>query len=117
MRRVVPILAAMLVAGCAGGSDDAASTTATAAPTTTIEASTSTTAATTTTTVLTVADDPVALAAQISDAERSLRDPSTSVEDAERTGTFQQLAYRRLSAHPEWDAAFSAAVAPDVAQA
>lgn len=118
MRRVVPILAAIIVAGCASSGDDAANTTVTTAPTTSAAVSATTTAApTTTTTVLTVADEPVALAAQISEAEREIRDPATPVKEAEQTGVFQQLAYRRLSSHPEWDAAFMAAVGPDVAPA
>ena len=90
----------------------------TVAPTTSVALSTTTTAApTTTTTVATLADDPVALAAQVTDAERALRDAATPPDEAEHIGAFQQLAYRRLSAHPEWDAAFLAAVAPDVASA
>ncbi len=48
-------------------------------------------------------------------AERSLRDPTTSPEEAERTGAFQQLLYRRLSAHPEWQSPFFAALESDVA--
>ncbi len=89
----------------------------TAAPTTSAAVSTTTTVPPTTTTVLTVADDPVALAAQVTDAERTLRDPATIPEDAEQIGVFQQLAYRRLSSHPEWDAPFMAAVGTDVAPA
>jgi hypothetical protein len=112
----------MIVAGCASSGDDAASTTVTAAPTTSAAVSTAATTATTaapttTTTVLTVADDPVALAAQVTDAERTLRDLATTPDEAERTGGFQQLAYRRLSSHPEWDAPFMAAVGTDVAPA
>jgi hypothetical protein len=117
VRRVVPILAAIIVAGCASSGDDAASTTVTAAATTSAAVSTTTTVPPTTTTVLTVADDPVALAAQVTDAERALRDPATIPEDAEQIGVFQQLAYRRLSSHPEWDAPFMAAVGTDVAPA
>ncbi len=118
MRRVVPILVAMLVVGCADStrstSGDAAGTTA--APTAATTADSTTTALpTTTTTVLTVADDPVVLAAQVTEAERTLRDPTTSPEEAERTGAFQQLIYRRLSAHPEWHSAFFAALESDVA--
>ncbi|HTN79303.1 MAG TPA: lytic transglycosylase domain-containing protein [Acidimicrobiales bacterium] len=116
VRRLAPLLAAVLVAGCGGSSHDAASSTTSAASTTTAAATTSD-QPTTTTTVQAVANDPAALAAQISAVERTLRDPTTSPEDAERTGTFQQLAYRRLSSHPEWDQAFMAAVAPDVVPA
>jgi len=114
VRRLAPILAAMVVAGCAGSSHDAASSTTSPASTTTAAPATSALPTTTTTSVPAVADDPAALAAQINATERTLRDPATSPEDAERTGRFQQLAYRRLSSHPEWDEAFMAAVAPDV---
>jgi hypothetical protein len=110
---VLPILVAIFVAGCNGASNDAASSTAAAVSTTV--ATTTTAPSTTTTTALTVADDPVALAAQVTKAERTLRDPTTSPEKAEATGTFQQLLYRRLSAHPEWQSQFFAALESDVA--
>jgi hypothetical protein len=111
---VVPILVALLAAGCSGSSNNAVSTTATSA--TTVPISTTTPSLpTTTTTVLTVADDPVALAAQITKAERTLRDATTSPEEAEATGKLQQLLYRRLSAHPEWMSKVFASFERDVA--
>lgn len=121
VRRLAPILVALLAAGCGGSSDDTDSGAANSGVgTTTTAVSTAaapTAAASTTTTLLTPADDPAALAAQVTAAERTLRDPTTPPAVAETTGTFQQLAYRRLSAHPEWDAAFFAAIEPDVAAA
>jgi hypothetical protein len=112
VRRIVLILVAILLAGCNGSSREAAGTTA-AAVRTTVATTTTTTA--TTTTALAAADDPVALAAQVTKAERTLRDPTTSPEEAEKTGAFQQLLYRRLSAHPEWNSPFFAALESDVA--
>ena len=111
---MLPILVAIFLAGCNGESHDAASSTAAGVASTTI-VTTTTGLPTTTTTVLTVADDPVALAAQVTKAERTLRDPNTSPEKAEATGTFQQLLYRRLSAHPEWNSQFFASLESDVA--
>ena len=110
---MLPILVAIFLAGCNGASQDASSSTTAGVASTTIV--TTTTAFPTTTTVLTVAEDPVALAAQVTKAERTLRDPNTSPEKAEATGTFQQLLYRRLSAHPEWNSQFFASLESDVA--
>jgi hypothetical protein len=114
-------LVALMLAACGGADDDAEDSAAsTGAGSTTTAASMSaapTTTVPTTTTMPAPAEEPVALAAQLSEAERVLRDPATPPEVAASTGTFQQLAYRRLSAHPEWDAAFFAAVQPDVAGA
>ena len=111
---MLPILVAIFLAGCNGASQDASSSTTAGVASTTI-VTTTTAFPTTTTTVLTVADDPVALAAQVTKAERTLRDPNTSPEKAEATGTFQQLLYRRLSAHPEWNSQFFASLESDVA--
>jgi membrane-bound lytic murein transglycosylase B len=60
------------------------------------------------------ADTPAGLAAQIEQAERTVRDPSTSPEDLAAAGHTQQVAYRRLGAMPEWDTEVLALVAPDL---
>ena len=82
------------------------------APATTELPTTSTTVATTTTasTTTTVpgppvaADSPAGLAAQITEAERTIRDPSTAGPALARAGHTQQVVYGRLSVRQEWQA-------------
>jgi len=91
-------------------------TTTTAAPTTT----TSTTAAPPTTTdpptdpfalvPPTASRIPATLAHQIATAEATIRSPSSSEIDTARAALLQQVAYRQLGAHPEWEAAVTAAL-------
>lgn len=110
----ISLLTGSLVAsGCQddgpGASVDRPSTT-TAGPTTT----TSTTTAPTTEPAAPVAvddlrppapaGDPVALAAQIEGAERTLRNPAAGELDTARAALAQQVAYRQLGTRPEWDA-------------
>ena len=85
---------------------------------TTTPASTTTTAPTTTTTVPVdvhalrppqPAGDPAGLAAQITTAETTLRDPAATPEAVATAALAQQVAYRQLGTHPEWDAAVLAA--------
>jgi membrane-bound lytic murein transglycosylase B len=49
------------------------------------------------------ATEPRALAAQIEQAERAIRDPSSSPELVRAAGQVQQLAYRRLADTPDWE--------------
>ena len=56
------------------------------------------------------AEDPAALAAQIVDAETAIRDPATPPEVFDAAGRLQQVAYRRLGEHPEWDELVRASV-------
>lgn len=134
MRRAAPaLLAAAVLAACAEGTDgapvaapstaDAPSTTD--APTSTAGAPTTTTTAATTATTAPVVDvhalrPPAAatsardLAEQIARAEASIRDAaSTEVEVAE-AALLQQVAYRQLGRHPEWDDAVLAALPPEL---
>jgi membrane-bound lytic murein transglycosylase B len=93
-------------------------TTTTAAPTTT------TTAAPTTTTTAPVdpatlrppapAGDPAALATQIAAAEATLRRPEATDGDRGVAALAQQVAYRQLGDHPEWDAAVLGALPPEL---
>jgi hypothetical protein len=97
MRRVAVLL---LVALAACGGDDADDAETTTTTETTAESTTTTTEATTTTTATTVplaADTPEGLAEQIERAETAIRggDPTF--------GHLQQVAYRALAEHPEWD--------------
>lgn len=58
------------------------------------------------------ADEPVRLAEQLAQAEAAIRDPAASAELVDAAGRLAQLAYRRLGAHPEWDAQVLAALDP-----
>ena len=61
------------------------------------------------------AEDPAALAVQITETEHAIRDPATPPDVLDAAGRLQQVAYRRLGEHPEWDQAVIAAVPPEMA--
>jgi membrane-bound lytic murein transglycosylase B len=113
MRRTIVGLL-VLVAACSGGGDDEDA----APPTTTTTAPTSTTTVAPTTTSTTIdlavapvaAGDPAALAAQIEEAEAAIR--ATDGDALAQAAHLQQVAYRQLAAHPEWDATVKAALPP-----
>jgi Transglycosylase SLT domain len=122
-RAVVAVALAVTAACGGGGSDDdaarGASTTTTTAPLDT----TTTTAPPTTTTVPfdpatlrppAPATDPAALASQIAAAEATIREPGVAATDLAAAGLAQQVAYRQLGDHPEWDAAVLAGLAPEL---
>ncbi|MFZ6004221.1 MAG: transglycosylase SLT domain-containing protein [Actinomycetota bacterium] len=54
--------------------------------------------------------DPIALAAQIATAESTIRDPAASLEATAAAALAQQVAYRQLGVHPEWEPAVLAAL-------
>jgi len=60
------------------------------------------------------ADSPAGLAAQITEAERAIRNPSTAAADLARAGQTQQLVYGRLSVREEWQTEVRALVPSDV---
>ena len=83
--------------------------------TTTVPPTTTTTAAPATTTTAPPVDvsalrppaaggDPAALSQQLISAEMTLRDPAASQEAVATAALAQQVAYRQLGVHPEWDA-------------
>jgi membrane-bound lytic murein transglycosylase B len=111
--RALPLVALVLV-GCSDDPTAAPTTTTTTVVTTTTTTTTTTAAPTTTSTSLAsrAAAEPVALAGQLDDGERVLRDPAATPEAVDAAGRLVQLAYRRLGAHPEWDAEVLAAVDP-----
>ena len=122
MPAAVVVALALVVAVAAGcGDDDGAddpTTTTTEAP-----AATTTTAPTTTTTVPfdpaalrppPAPGDPAALAQQIAAAEATIRQPGVSAPDLATAGLAQQVAYRTLGDHPEWDAAVAAGLPPEL---
>ncbi len=115
-----------LTAACASnGSDDRAgptgtvdSTLLTAPSTTATPATTATTVPVTTSTTVAgppvAADDPAGLAAQLTEAERAIRNPSIAGAALARAGHTQQVAYGRLSSRETWQAEVLALVPPDV---
>ncbi len=60
------------------------------------------------------ADDPAGLAEQILVAERAIRADDATPESLARFGHLQQVAYRALVVHPEWDAEVAAALPDDL---
>ncbi len=61
------------------------------------------------------AGEPAGLAAQIAAAEGVLRTPGTADGDLAAAALAQQVAYRQLGDHPEWEAAVLAALPPGLA--
>lgn len=56
------------------------------------------------------AADPAGLAVQIIQAETVIRDPASTEPQVAEAALAQQVAYRQLGAHPEWDAEVLAAL-------
>jgi membrane-bound lytic murein transglycosylase B len=115
-------MTAFLLTACAVSRDVPAGPATT--PTPTRDVSAATTAPTSTPTLAptptprpdppVAAADPPGLAAQIEIAERAVRDPRVTGADLAWMGHLQQVAYRRLSARPEWRDAVLAALPADV---
>ena len=61
-----------------------------------------------------LAGDPAGLAAQLTDALRTIHDPAANDDAVVAAGRRQQLVMRRLAANPGWQAATLAAVGDDV---
>lgn len=59
-------------------------------------------------------DDPEAIAAVVTAAERSIRDPSLGADEVAAWGRSQQRAYQALARHPEWDETIRALLPDDV---
>jgi membrane-bound lytic murein transglycosylase B len=105
-RAAAGVLLTLVAAACGGDGGAATTTTTTEAP-----SSTTTTAeapSTTTTTIdleekPPVATNPQAVAAQISEAEAGIADPSVTGDELARLGHLQQVAYRTLADNAEWD--------------
>lgn len=113
-RRAAALLLAALLLAPACSDDEPA---APPRPTTSSSTTSSTLAPTTTAPVdvftlrpPTPGADPAALAAQIATAEATLHDPAASEVGVATAALTQQVAYRRLGDHPEWDTAVLAAL-------
>jgi len=119
--RILVTVALGLVSACSGAADDAGArdldraTTTTTSPTTTTSQPPTTTAAPADPTALrppAPATDPAALARQIADAEMTLREGTAGSLDLASASLAQQVAYRQLGVHPEWDVAVARALPP-----
>lgn len=127
------LLAALLTAalgfGCSDGRQETAPEPAPSTTTTSRPDPTTTTSAVTTTTTRTPPEDvfalrppapartPASLAQQIATAEGTIRDPSATAAAVAEAALAQQVAYRQLGAHPEWDAAVLAALPTELQSA
>jgi membrane-bound lytic murein transglycosylase B len=108
-------VALILAAACAREGTPEAAPERPALETTTTAPSTTTTSAPATTTTTAPPTDvfalkppppattPESLAAQIAQAEQTVRDPASGELAVAQAGLAQQVAYRQLGAHPEWD--------------
>src|SRR5690606_6262290 len=63
------------------------------------------------------AEEPAGLAEQVLAAEAAIRDPATPPEVLAAAGRLQQVAYRRLGEHPEWDQAVLDRTPPELHEA
>ena len=63
------------------------------------------------------ATDPAELAVQLTLTERAVRDPVTAPDVVVAAAHLQQVAYRQLGIHPEWDAQVMALIPPELAGA
>ena len=63
-----------------------------------------------------LATDPAVLASDLSADEQALRDPSSSEAVLAAAAHRQQLAYRALGRHPEWDATVRAGISPSLVE-
>jgi membrane-bound lytic murein transglycosylase B len=122
--RRLPALALVLclVAGAAACSDDTSEAGTEPAPAAGDEPASTTTVPVTTTAPVDVAalrppapaGDPAGLAAQIAEAEGVLRRPGAGEAEVATAALAQQVAYRQLGDHPDWDAAVLAALPPEL---
>jgi membrane-bound lytic murein transglycosylase B len=113
----------MLVLGACGDSSNpttAASSTSATAPTTTTVATTATTAAVEVDTgglperPPAAPTSPESAAAALEAAERTIRDPDADPAELTTMAVVQQVTYRTLGLHPEWDDAVFARLPPDL---
>src|SRR5690606_32467052 len=103
-------------AGRAAGGREAATTAPAEAITTAAPATTTTTQPVDLTALRppAPAGDPLALAQQIAEAEGVVRRPDATEAEVAEAALAQQVAYRTLGDHPEWDAAVAAALPPEL---
>jgi soluble lytic murein transglycosylase-like protein len=117
-RTIVLTVALAALVACSGGgarptdraavSDAPAAAPSTTASTTTLLAAPSTTTTTPTPVIVPppgpkLPADPAALADALVAAEQTIRDPAATSEQLDGAARVEQLAYRRIGEHPEWD--------------
>ena len=112
------LIVVQATACASGGTDDRAGPSTTAGSAFLAPSTTETPATTVTSTTVVgppvAASSPAGLAAQLAEAERSIRDPSITSAALARAAHTQQLAYRRLSVREEWHPEVLASVPPDI---
>ena len=111
------VTAACGSAGSGRGAESSGAAAGSQTSTTPAPATTTPTTAATTTTVAgppVAADSPAGLAAQITQAERAIRNPSTADAALARAGHTQQVVYARLAIREQWQAEVLALVPPDI---
>jgi hypothetical protein len=91
---VVMVMTAVALVGCSGPTGSLIASTSTATPTP---------VATTLPAQPLLTSDPALLAAELTADEQALRDPSSSEAVLLAAAHRQQVAYRALGRHPEWD--------------
>jgi len=107
----------LLLAACSSSGGAATTTAATdTVPLSTLPASTTTTAVTSNTTEPGVFADAEALAAELSAVEAGIRAEGVTAEELADLGRRQQLAYRAMNRHDEWQPTLLALVDDPVAQ-
>ncbi|MFP5220218.1 MAG: lytic murein transglycosylase [Actinomycetes bacterium] len=126
MRAALAVAAVVALAGCSGTDDpDAAPAPSTTTPTATATTSPPATAPPVEDPPVdvealpppAVATDPAALTAQVVRAETTLRSGAADPVETARAGMQQQVAYRTLASHPEWQEQVFAAVPPELREA
>lgn len=109
-RRAVAIVAALALASCSSGGAETPSARAPSTSTTSTTASTTTSAPATTTTTAPVAvtpdapGNPADAARDVVESEDAIHASTTSADALALASRRQQVAYRAVAAHPEWDA-------------
>lgn len=119
--RMVPVVAAMLAVGLAGCGDPpttplASAVTARTASTPAAVALASTTAVPATLVGVQpqLATDPAQIGADLVSDERALRDPATPEDALAAAAHREQVAYRAIGRHPEWDSVIRPQIPPDL---
>jgi hypothetical protein len=116
--RAASLVLVLSVAAACGGDDSppTSAASATSAPATSTSATTSTTAPFDPWSLSppAPATDPSGLAAQIAEAEATLHDPGADDRAVAAAALAQQIAYRQLGDHPEWDPQVEAALSPEL---
>ncbi|MGV0814606.1 lytic transglycosylase domain-containing protein [Mycolicibacterium boenickei] len=117
MARVLQILAISFTLGAAlAGCSDSSDPPPAAPPTATAPATTTATVASPAHAQPRLSADPVVLAGDVVADERALRDPSTPEAALTQAARRQQVAYRAIGRHPEWEAIIRPRIPADLVE-